>query len=78
MSRDIVPSGTTLDEHLQTIDADSKQLIAASLAKNTRRAYKSDWAHFLAFCEKALRSLPLPAGESTVRWYITDLAHSGA
>lgn len=76
MSRDIVPSSTTLDEHLQTIDADSKQLIAASLAKNTRRAYKSDWAHFLAFCEKHSLS-PLPAAESTVRWYITDLAHSG-
>lgn len=76
MSRDIVPSDGHGDPELKAIEAESLDLISASLARNTRRAYRLDWQDFLAFCEQH-RLTPLPASEATVRMYITDLARRG-
>jgi len=43
-----------------------------SLAKNTQRSYVSDWASWLAFCERH-RIEPLPADPANVRRYLTQL-----
>src|ERR1700685_3152351 len=47
-----------------------------SLAKNTRRSYVSDWASWLAFCERH-RIEPLPADPANVRRYLTQLGAVG-
>jgi integrase len=45
----------------------------ASCANATRRAYRSDWAHFLAWCE-ANHVDALPAAPETVALYLSELA----
>jgi site-specific recombinase XerD len=47
-----------------------------SLAKNTRRSYRSDWVSWLAFCERH-RIKPLPADPANVRRYLTQLGAVG-
>jgi site-specific recombinase XerD len=52
-------------------------LAAAALAENarapnTRRAYESDWASWVAFCE-AQNFVPLPADPEHVKLYLTHL-----
>jgi site-specific recombinase XerD len=43
---------------------------------NTKRAYESDWSHFVSWC--ADRSLAaLPADDETVSLYLSDLAEAG-
>src|SRR5215207_9459168 len=44
-------------------------------AENTRAAYRSDWAHFLAWCETHGAS-PLPADVATVAAYLAECADS--
>src|SRR5215472_2049469 len=51
----------------------ASELIDQSKAKNTVRAYRSDWMHFTAWC-KAHGQSSLPATAETVALYITDLA----
>jgi integrase len=46
-----------------------------ALAPATRRAYRSDWRHFCAWCEAA-RWTPLPAAPETVAAYLAALAAS--
>jgi site-specific recombinase XerD len=47
--------------------------LEASKADNTKRAYRSDWAHFAGWC--AAHGLPaLPASPETVALYLSDLA----
>ena len=47
--------------------------IANSRAENTRRCYRGDVGHFVAWCES--KSLPaMPAAPATVAMYIADLA----
>jgi hypothetical protein len=41
----------------------------------TRRAYRSDWMHFTAWCE-GHRAGSLPASPDTVAAYLTDLANT--
>src|SRR4051812_17248144 len=48
----------------------------ASRAKNTRRAYQSDWQDFTTWCSERHLSL-LPAGPATVAAYVSHLADSG-
>jgi integrase len=48
-----------------------------STAKNTRRAYLTDWKDFYAWCE-AHGHTALPATPNTVAFYITDLAARGS
>jgi site-specific recombinase XerD len=76
--RALVPvSSDTLDT-LQETDRDrladeASGYAARSRSENTRRAYRSDWSHFLQFC--ALHNFkPLPATPETVALYITSLA----
>jgi hypothetical protein len=45
-------------------------------AAATRRAYRSDWRHFQAWCESA-KAHPLPASPSTAAAYLAHLADSG-
>jgi len=47
-----------------------------SRADNTRKAYQSDWHHFLNWC-KAHGAEPLPASPATVAAYIASLADEG-
>jgi site-specific recombinase XerD len=47
-----------------------------SIARNTRRSYLSDWASWLAFCERHQIN-PLPAEAADVRRYLTQLGAVG-
>jgi len=47
--------------------------LAAETSPNTRRAYGSDWADFLAWCENVTLQ-PLPASPVTVAKYLAQLA----
>lgn len=51
----------------------ASEFIQQSKAKNTLRAYRSDWDHFAAWC-KAHGQPSLPATAETVALYVTDLA----
>ncbi len=51
----------------------AEDFVRAAKAPATLRAYRSDWAHFEAWCETHQR-LALPAEPTTVALYITDLA----
>jgi site-specific recombinase XerD len=60
-----------------TVAAAELALAAAALAENakapnTRRAYESDWASWVAFCE-AHNFVPLPADPEQVTLYLTHL-----
>jgi len=58
--------------HLDSLAERADVAEAAGLSASTRRAYASDWAHFVAFCERyELQSLP--ADPETVRLYVTEL-----
>jgi site-specific recombinase XerD len=58
-----------------TVEA-AEAFAANAKAENTRRAYRSDWADFTAWCEA--RGLPsLPASPDTVALYVSDLASVG-
>lgn len=53
----------------------ARAYIEQSQATNTRRAYRSDWADFAAWCEA--RGVPaLPASPETLTLYLTDRAQS--
>jgi integrase len=54
----------------------AKQFAHATIAASTRSAYKSDWAHFEAWCASSGLA-PLPAVPDTVAAYLADLADSG-
>jgi Phage integrase, N-terminal SAM-like domain len=49
---------------------------AEEKAAATRRAYRSDWRHFQAWC-KGAKADPLPASSATTAAYLADLADSG-
>lgn len=52
--------------------------IANSRALNTRAAYKTDWADFTLWCDTNGHRCPLPAAQSTVINYLSDVAVGGA
>jgi len=54
----------------------ARQFQAASMAAATRRAYKSDWAGFLSFCDFREVS-PLPASTNTICMFLAELADMG-
>jgi site-specific recombinase XerD len=60
-----VPTAEDLDRMADEFDRNS-------LAKNTRRSYVSDWASWVAFCERH-RIEPLPADPANVRRYLTQV-----
>ena len=51
----------------------ARAFLRASKAPSTLRAYRSDWAHFLAWCE-GRGATALPAGPETVALYLVALA----
>ncbi|HEV2121359.1 MAG TPA: site-specific integrase, partial [Chloroflexota bacterium] len=51
----------------------ARDYIKESRAENTRRAYRSDWNDFAAWC-KSHGMTALPAAPETVALYLTDLA----
>jgi len=61
-------------ELLETIEA-ARRFEDLSRAANTRRAYRSDWSDFAAYCSR--HSFPiLPSSDRAVELYITYLAHA--
>lgn len=62
-------TGTELADPMASVRA----YIAAEKSDNTRRAYRSDWAHFTAWCADAGET-PLPASPPTVARYLAALA----
>lgn len=58
---------------LDRLEQQAREFIEGAKAENTRRAYRSDWRHFEAWCR--LQGLePLPARPETVTLYVTALA----
>ena len=47
--------------------------VAASTAKNTRRAYQIDWQHFVRWCREH-QETAMPASPDTVARYLTAYA----
>lgn len=63
----------TTETALGPLVASARDYIRDSKAQNTRRAYRSDWAHFSGWCgQNGLQ--PLPAAPETVALYLTALA----
>lgn len=60
----------------EQLDRLADELDRNSIALNTRKSYVSDWASWLAFCERH-RIDPLPADPATVRRYLTQLGGVG-
>lgn len=54
---------------MNTIDHKMFDRLEGAYAPNTLRAYRSDWAHFLEFCENASLT-PLPASPATMEAFI--------
>src|ERR1700737_3785882 len=59
------------------LEAKTREFARRSIAKNTERGYRSDWADFLDFCDQHGRQA-LPADPETVALYYTALAEGGA
>jgi integrase len=49
----------------------ASEYIRQAKAPNTRKAYRADWADFVAWCKKYRRD-PLPARPDTVAYYLAD------
>lgn len=60
---------------VQRIGALLADYLAASVAPATVKAYRSDWAHFSAWCA-AHEVAPLPAAPEVVALYLADLAET--
>jgi integrase len=65
--------GHSGSKSLVTLADQVATFIQAAKAKNTRRAYQSDWESFARWCREH-GPLSLPASPTTVALYITDLA----
>jgi site-specific recombinase XerD len=57
--------------HLEEVGAKAREYLHQSKARNTRRAYRADWADFVAWCARYRRD-PLPAVPDTVAYYLAD------
>ena len=72
-----LPSPTDLTPELQAevaaIEARTDAYQANARAANTRRAYRADWAHFVAWCTK-FDAQPLPASPQLVARYLSAYA----
>lgn len=67
------PASTgTLEPELNRLVGEARELLDASRAESTRRAYRSDWADFEAFCGRFGWD-SLPAEPATVALYATSL-----
>jgi site-specific recombinase XerD len=68
---DVVPAPSAL----APIASRAEHYLRASQSQNTRRAYASDWRHFLAWCKTAGQG-SLPASPETLILYLSALAQS--
>src|SRR5688572_5138634 len=59
------------------LSADEAAYVEAARAENTLRGYRSDWAEFTTWCDRAARPA-LPAAGDTISTYLTELARHGA
>ncbi len=74
MAKALTPTTGTLRD-LQAVAERAQEYAKKAVAANTRRAYKSDWDHFSAWChDKGLE--PLPAAPETVGLYLAACAES--
>jgi integrase len=64
------------DATYEQLDRLADELDRNSIALNTRKSYVSDWASWLAFCDRH-RIDPLPADPATVRRYLTQVGGVG-
>lgn len=62
-----------LDEATPTASAGLRELVANSVAENTRAAYEKDWADFDVFCRAHGYGDPLDATALVVGEYVNDL-----
>jgi site-specific recombinase XerD len=60
---------------LGEIGSEATKYLTQSKAKNTRRAYRSDWADFADWCHQYGRQL-IPASPETVAYYLADRSQS--
>ena len=58
-------------DRLEQVGARARAYLEQAKAPNTRRAYRADWADFVAWCAKYRRA-PLPALPETVAYYLAD------
>jgi len=73
MTEQLVPR--PIDQGLVELEKETRSFLDASLSVSTRRAYQSDWRHFVSWCgERGLQTLP--ATPKTVALYATELARS--
>jgi integrase len=72
MTHDIEPVPESV---LTPLDANMKGYIEASKAKNTRKAYATDWQDFVEWCIERGEAA-LPASPDTVARYITAMAET--
>jgi site-specific recombinase XerD len=63
-------------EELKATASRARSYAEASRTEATLRAYRSDWTHFEAWCDKH-RLGALPAEPTVVAMYLTDMADSG-
>lgn len=70
------PTEASMSTDLVDPLASVRAYIEAEKAENTRRAYRTDWADFLAWCEK-VDERPLPAAPEAVARYLAWLADAG-
>lgn len=66
-----------LPAHLRDLTDRARTYVEAASSANTRRAYASDWKHFIAWCRRHNLS-PLPPDPQVVGLYITACASGAA
>ncbi|WP_375600403.1 tyrosine-type recombinase/integrase [Devosia sp. Naph2] len=67
------PASTGVPVHLEHLASRARDYVEAASSANTRRAYASDWKHFLAWCRRQQLE-PLPPDPQIVGLYITACA----
>jgi integrase len=64
-------SPAELLSHLEEVGEKATEYLHQAKAPNTRKAYRTDWIDFVAWCKKYRRE-PLPARPETVAYYLAD------
>lgn len=67
----VAAGSTALTDKFKALAEKAHNLIAAGVPENTRRAYRTQWNHFVGWC--AVNEMePLPADSDTIVFYITE------
>ncbi len=61
-----------LPDRFKEIEGERRRLLNEAIPENTKRAYRSDWNHFVDWCQEN-RLEPLPSDKQTVVLYLTDI-----